>query len=38
MRITIQDVVTGHQKENARKISSGCQSTADQVVACVLKV
>ena len=38
MRITIQDVITGRQKENARKMSSGCRSTADLAVACVLKV
>ena len=38
MRIIIQGVATGHPKENARKMSSGCQSTVDQLVACVPKV
>ena len=38
VRIIIQDVATGHPKENARKMSSGCQSTVGQLVACVPKV
>ncbi|RMX37397.1 hypothetical protein pdam_00013815 [Pocillopora damicornis] len=37
VRIIIQGVATGHPKENARKMSSGCQSTVDQLVACVPK-
>ena len=38
VRIIIQGVATGHPKENARKMSSGCQSTVDQLVAFVPKV
>ena len=38
MRIIIHDVVIGHPKENARKMSSGCQNTAGIAVAFVLKV
>lgn len=38
VRIITHDVVTGHPKENARKMSSGCQNTAELAVACVLKV
>ena len=38
VRIIIQGVATGHPKENARKMSSGCQSTVGQLVACVPKV
>ena len=38
MRIITHDVVTGHPKENARKMSSGCQNTAGLAVAFALKV
>ena len=38
MRIITHDVVIGHPKENARKMLSGCQNTAELAVACALKV
>lgn len=38
MRIITHDVVIGHPKENARKMSNGCQNTAALAVAFVLKV
>ena len=38
MRIITHDVVIGRPKENARKMSSGCQNTAESAAACVLKV
>ena len=38
MRIITHDVVIGHPKENARKMSSGCQNTAGLAVAFALKV
>ena len=38
MMIITHGVVTGHPKENARKMSSGCQNTAGLAVAFALKV
>ena len=38
MRIITHVVVIGHPQGNARKMSSGCQSTAGLAVVCVLKV